>query len=158
MESKLHQTPKLASETSKKVDEMIPTPKSNNPVLKMEKLLSFRVFEQRDMVRRYNNYSKFAVKGYLKEVSKERFWDAMKTALSIHDDTMSLDLKKLVQIGICDEFADGVYLPKEKQIILCANTLLRRKDFENAFYRNSIKLYDHVRSTNYNFKNCKHLA
>ena len=35
---------------------------------------------------------------------------------------------------------------------------MRKQDFENAMKRMLIKLYDHQRSENYNFDNCKHLA
>lgn len=79
----------------------------------------------------------------------------MSTALLAHDFKLTT---KHIHIGIWDEFCDGVYIPKEKQVILCANTLIEQKDFENALHRQLIKLYDDVRSTNYNFSNCKHLA
>lgn len=130
----------------------------NNAILKMEKMMAFRVFEQRELINRYNNYSKFIVKEYLKEIKHDKFWTTMKTALVVHDSELDLKLSKLIQVAICDEFSDGVYLHKDKKIILCANTLIRRNDFKNAFYRHMIKLYDHSRSTNYSFKNCKHLA
>lgn len=42
---------------------------------------------------------------------------------------------------------------------MCANTLLRREDFDNALKRMLIKMYDYNRAGNsYNPDNCKHLA
>ena len=82
----------------------------------------------------------------------------MSKALMVQDADLDINLKKLIQVGIWDQYIDGLYLPKEKQIILCANTLIYRNEFANAFYRQTVKLYDHSRSKNYNFKNCKHLA
>ena len=79
----------------------------------------------------------------------------MSTAMLVYDHKLSY---KDFHLGICDEFSDGVYLPKEKQIILCSNTLTNRKDFENALYRQLIKFYDDLRSDNYNFNSWKHLA
>ena len=44
------------------------------------------------------------------------------------------------------------------QIVLCANALYKKDDFDNAVRRGLIKLYDYQRSENYDFDNCKHLA
>jgi inner membrane protease ATP23 len=65
---------------------------------------------------------------------------------------------KDISFELCDTFYEGVYIPKDSQIILCANALIRKEDFENAITRMLIKLYDHKRSDNYSFDNCKHLA
>jgi inner membrane protease ATP23 len=59
---------------------------------------------------------------------------------------------------LCDSFYEGAYIPKDNQILLCVNALTRKDDFSNALTRMLIKLYDHKRSENYNFDNCKHLA
>lgn len=42
--------------------------------------------------------------------------------------------------------------------MLCANTLVRKQDFDNAMKRMLIKMYDQARSENYKCDNCKHLA
>ena len=42
--------------------------------------------------------------------------------------------------------------------MLCANTLTKQYDFDNAMKRQLIRLYDEQRSENYDCDNCKHLA
>ena len=55
-----------------------------------------------------------------------------------------------------------MYLPEKNKIMLCANTMMRRKDFDNALSRQLIFMYDHNRSLgsggNYDLNKCKHLA
>ena len=63
-----------------------------------------------------------------------------------------------IRLELCDQFREGAYLHNRQQIILCANNLTQKEDFENAAKRQLIRMYDHVRSENYNFNNCKHLA
>lgn len=63
-----------------------------------------------------------------------------------------------VEIVLCEHFLEGAYIPKDEKIMLCANTLMRKKDFDNAIKRMLIKMYDERRSSNYNSDNCKHLA
>ena len=36
---------------------------------------------------------------------------------------------------MCDDFYEGAYIPKNNSIMLCANTLMRRRDFDNALAR-----------------------
>lgn len=43
-----------------------------------------------------------------------------------------------ISLEICDDFIEGYYLPSEKKIILCANTLTnfeKQKKFQNAMKR-----------------------
>jgi len=47
-----------------------------------------------------------------------------------------------VELVLCDHFMEGAYVAKEDKIMLCANTLMRRKDFDNAMKRMLIKMYD----------------
>ena len=61
-----------------------------------------------------------------------------------------------VRMVLCDHFMEGAF--KENEILLCANTLMRKSDFDNAMKRMLIKLYDQKRSSAYKSDNCKHLA
>ena len=55
-----------------------------------------------------------------------------------------------------------MYLPEKNKIMLCANTMMRSRDFDNASSRQLIFMYDHNRSLgsggNYDLNKCKHLA
>jgi hypothetical protein len=65
---------------------------------------------------------------------------------------------------MCDDFYEGVFLPEKNKIMLCANTLMRQKDFDNAMARQLILMYDHTRGqqrdngVSYDLNKCKHLA
>ena len=60
---------------------------------------------------------------------------------------------------MCDDFYEGAYIPKNNSIVLCANTLMRRRDFDNALARQLIFMYDHNRSNGkHDLNKCKHLA
>lgn len=63
-----------------------------------------------------------------------------------------------VEIVLCDHFMQGAYVAKDNKILLCANALVKRPDFENAMKRMLIKMYDQARSEAYKCDNCKHLA
>jgi autotransporter-associated beta strand protein len=63
-----------------------------------------------------------------------------------------------VELVLCDHFLEGAFVPAENKIILCSNSLMRKKDFDNAMKRMLIKMYDQARSENYKCDNCKHLA
>jgi len=50
-----------------------------------------------------------------------------------------------ISLEICNEFLDGYYLPSEKKILLCANTLTnfeKTTKFEKAIKRNVKQLYN----------------
>ena len=136
------------SEEQKAALENIKVNPRRNFIVKLETIAAFKVFQEKELIRRYNNFSRYITKKYFSECQKEEFWQTMSTAMLVYDHKLSY---KDFHLGICDEFSDGVYLPKEKQIILCSNTLTNRKDFENALYRQLIKFYDDLRSDNYNF-------
>ncbi len=70
---------------------------------------------------------------------------------------------------MCDDFYDGVFIPESNKIMLCANTLMRKNDFDNAMARQLIFFYDHNRGKvaqnqmnastgGYDLNKCKHLA
>ena len=40
-----------------------------------------------------------------------------------------------VKLIMCDDFYQGVFIPENNKVMLCANTLMRRDDFENALAR-----------------------
>ena len=143
------------AEETKTAEKSIKINPKTNLIVRGETLKAFSIFQQRELVSRYNNYSKLMVREYLKKYQTENFWKTMQSAMLIHGHKLT---SKDIIIGICDEFSDGVYLPKEKKLILCSNVLVRRKDFENGINRQLIKFYDHQRTENYNFNSCKHLA
>ena len=150
------------SEIKPEVDEQEPYQKYNvnlnkkrNVFLKMDALRAFQRFHAQELYSRYNNYSLYLTNEYLKKAKNQDFWKTMADAMLTYDHNLS---EKDIQIGICDEFSDWVYIPSEKRIILCANVLTLQDHFENALHRQLIKFYDHLRSKDYNFSNCKHLA
>lgn len=83
----------------------------------------------------------------------------MSNALLAHDVILKRDNVKLI---LCDDFYEGVYMPDKNKILLCANTLMMRKDFDNAIARHLIFMYDYNRSKSvegaYDLNKCKHLA
>lgn len=138
---------KNSQNSAKGLNEIKINPK-RNLVLKVETLKAFHYFQKEELVSRFNNYSKLETKRFLNDYQHDNFWKTMKSAMYAHNYELKTED---INLGICDEFSDGVYIPKEKQIILCANTLILRNDFENALNRHLIKLYDHLRTENYNF-------
>ncbi|CAI2378881.1 unnamed protein product [Moneuplotes crassus] len=129
--------------------------RKTNLVLRLETLKAMSSYNQREMVNRYNNYSKYQVKKYIKEFKIKDFWRVMQSALLVHDRVLKAED---IIVGICDEFSQGLYVPDEQKIILCSNTLVRKLDFEDGIHRQLVKYYDHARSENYNLNNCRHLA
>ena len=79
----------------------------------------------------------------------------MSNALLSYDKLLK---QQTVELIFCDHFLDGAYVAADNKIMLCANTLVRRNDFDNAMKRMLIKMYDQARSENYKCDNCKHLA
>lgn len=106
------------------------------------------------MIERFNRYSKFEAANHLRRfIQADKFWTTMSNSLIAYDKVLK---QSSVELVLCDHFMDGAY--KEDKIMLCANTLMRRKDFDNAMKRMLIKMYDQARSDNYKCDNCKHLA
>ena len=56
----------------------------------------------------------------------------MSTSLLQYDVVLRKNNVKLI---MCDDFYEGAYIPKDNNIVLCANTLMRRRDFDNALAR-----------------------
>ena len=69
-------------------------------------------------------------------------WKIMSNALLQYDLVLKRDNIKLI---MCDDFYQGVFIPENNKIMLCANTLMRKSDFENAIARQLVFLYDHTR-------------
>lgn len=110
------------------------------------------------MLERYNRFSKYEAHNHLRNfMTHQKFWKTMSNSLLVYDAVLK---QQTVEIVLCDHFLEGVFIPEpEQKIILCANTLFREADFNNALKRQLIKMYDYNRaSTTYNPENCKHLA
>ena len=88
-------------------------------------------------------------------------WKTMGNALLQYDVILKRDNVKLI---MCDDFYEGVFIPEKQQIMLCANTLMRKQDFDNAMARQLIFMYDYNRGKGkqggggYDLDKCKHLA
>ena len=76
------------------------------------------------------------------DYSINKFWKTMANALLQYELVLKRDNIKLI---MCDDFYQGVFIPEQNKIMLCANTLMRKNDFENAMSRQLIFLYDHTR-------------
>jgi tetraacyldisaccharide-1-P 4'-kinase len=50
----------------------------------------------------------------------------------VHDFILKRENVKLI---MCDDFYQGAFLPIDNKIMLCANTLMLKKDFDNALRR-----------------------
>eukprot|EP00347_Sterkiella_histriomuscorum_P017831 403347812 len=111
------------------------------------------------MIERFNRFSKYESHQHLRKfVDENKFWKTMQNSMLVYD--MALK-QQHIDIVLCDHFLEGVFLPKpDQKIILCANALYRKKDFDNALKRMLIKMYDFNRAgeSKYNPDNCKHLA
>ena len=80
----------------------------------------------------------------------------MSNALLQYDMVLKKDHFKMI---MCDDFYQGVYFPQDDKIMLCANTLMNKPDFENAIHRQLIFMYDHKRGKGaHDLNKCKHLA
>ena len=87
---------------------------------------------------------------------REKFWKSIQNSLLTYETVLK---ETNIETVLCDHFLEGVFTPQDQKIILCANTLVRREDYENALKRMLIKMYDFNRARNsYNPDNCKHLA
>jgi hypothetical protein len=112
--------------------------------------------ERQKMIERYNRYSKFEASSHLRKfVTSDKFWTTMSNALIAYDKVLK---QNTVELVLCDHFLEGAFVPAENKIMLCSNSLMRKKDFDNAMKRMLIKMYDQARSENYKCDNCKHLA
>ena len=112
--------------------------------------------ERQKMIERYNRYAKYETQNYLRRfIASDKFWTTMSNSLIAYDKILK---QQNVELVLCDHFMEGAYVPADNKIMLCSNTLMRRKDFDNALKRMLIKMYDQSRSDNYKCDNCKHLA
>ena len=112
--------------------------------------------ERQKMIERYNRYAKFEAQNHLRRfIASDKFWTTMSNSLIAYDKVLK---QSNVELVLCDHYLEGAYVPAENKIMLCSNTLLRRKDFDNALKRMLIKFYDQSRTDSYKCDNCKHLA
>ena len=89
--------------------------------------------EKRKMIERFQSYSKLESHRHLRDYTgNSKFWKTMGNALLQYDLVLKRDNIKLI---MCDDFYEGVFIPEKQQIMLCANTLMRRADFDNAMAR-----------------------
>ena len=85
------------------------------------------------MIERFQSYSKIESQKHLKNYIRDhKMWKIMANALLQYDVVLKRDNIKLI---MCDDFYQGVFIPENNKIMLCANTLMRRTDFENAIAR-----------------------
>lgn len=92
------------------------------------------IIEKQKMIERYNKFSKFEAQNNLRMfVENEKFWKNIQTSLLLFDFTLK---QSQVELVLCDHFLEGVFIPKpEQKIVLCANSLFLKKDFDNALKR-----------------------
>ena len=156
-------------------EEKTPTP---NPQFKLKEAEKRRLYNQvkldldrKKTVERFQQYSKFEAEKSLKEYTEQsKFWRTMSNALLAYDYVLSRDK---VQLIMCDDFYEGVFVPSQDKIMLCANILMRKPDFDQALSRQLTFLYDHTRGQlkygdksgsservkgTYDLNKCKHLA
>lgn len=71
------------------------------------------------------------MKGFVKE---NKFWRIMSNSFLSYDVALRPEQVKLV---MCDDFYNGVFVPKDNnnKIMLCANTLMIKQDFDDALQR-----------------------
>ena len=94
-------------------------------------------------IERFQQYSRIQATQHLQNYQqKNKFWSHMSNALLHYNHILKEDSVKLI---MCDDFYEGAFIPEEKQIYLCANTLMKQEDFKNAMARQLIFLYDHTR-------------
>ena len=85
------------------------------------------------MIERFQSYSKIESQRHLKHyINDNKMWKVMSNALLQYDVILKRDNVKLI---MCDDFYQGVFIPDSNKIMLCANTLMRKSDFDNAMVR-----------------------
>ena len=104
----------------------------------------------------YSRWAKYEANQHMRDFQKDKFFLTITNSLLAYDFTFKPALQ--VRFETCDRFLQGAFLPEKDEIIMCANVLTEKRDFQNAMKRQMIRLYDYKRSENYNFDNCKHLA
>ena len=112
------------------------------------------------MIERFQSFSKLEAQKHLnKYTENHKFWKTMGNALLQYNVVLKKDNVKLI---MCDDFYEGVFIPDKNKIMLCANTLMRKSDFDNAMARQLVFMYDHNRGqgkeVSYDLNKCKHLA
>ena len=85
-----------------------------------------------------------------------KFWQTMSNSLLQYEVVLKRDNVRLI---MCNDFYEGVYIPETNKIMICANTTMKKKDFDNSLTRQLIFMYDHNRSKGmHDLNKCKHLA
>ena len=112
--------------------------KYSNSFLQTNITLNTSLFlEKQKMIERYNRYVKYETKSHLGRFTHDKFWTIMANSLISYDYVLK---PTDVSMVLCDHFMEGAF--KDDSIKLCANTLMRKTDFDNAMKRMLIKLYD----------------
>jgi hypothetical protein len=112
----------------------------------------------RHEVAEYNRWSLKLGQKWLNSFLQDQFWT--KTGIALLKYKYILD-HEIINLQVCKDFIEGYYFPKDHKIVLCANNLTNYEKnyrFYRALKRHLILLFDHVRSTDYDFNNCQHLA
>ena len=82
---------------------------------------------------RFHQYSLLQSRKHYHRFQEGKFWLTMQNALIPYDFALKPEAVKLI---MCDDFYQGAYLPRnDDKILLCANTLMEEKDFNNALQR-----------------------
>ena len=95
------------------------------------------------MVERFQVYSKKEAEKHLKKFTHGNdFWEKTSSALLTHDYLLKQDKVELI---MCKDFYEGVFIPKNDKIYLCGNFLMHQNEFNNALTRQLVILFDHHR-------------
>ena len=55
--------------------------------------------------------------------------------------------KDNIKLVMCDQFFEGLYNPNNNEIVLCANIMMNKTDFEKSMARQLVFMYDYNRIT-----------
>ena len=70
----------------------------------------------------------------------------MSNALLVYDVILK---QTSITFAVCNNFYEGAYLPDQRKIILCSNTIRDEEGFKDALKRQLIRMYDEERAVNY---------
>ena len=106
----------------------------------------------------YNRWALKLSQKWLLSFYHDQFWTQIGISLLKYKYILN---QEVINLQVCKDFIEGYYLPKDHKIVICANNLTNYEKnyrFNRAIKRHLILLYDHMRSENYDFNNCQHLA
>ena len=85
------------------------------------------------MVERFQQFSKLESQRHLREYMEgSKLWKTVGNALLQYDVLLK---RENVRSIMCDDFYEGAFIPENNKIIICANTTMNKKDFDNAISR-----------------------